>query len=103
MVDAKAFVEDLKEHVASRLASLDLLKDEEPGHPDQSVLLERAHLRDGVGSNPFPGRRFDLLKRSDISVDTDKHVVTLTGTMTTAAGRRKASSIALRTEAWIAW
>ena len=39
-----------------------------------------------------------LLKNSDISVDTDKHVVTLTGTVTNAAGRRKATSIAKRTE-----
>ena len=40
----------------------------------------------------------DLLKGSNISVDTNKHVVTLSGTVTTAAGRRKASTIALRTE-----
>lgn len=40
----------------------------------------------------------DLLKGSNISVDTNKHVVTLNGTVTTAAGRRKASTIALRTE-----
>jgi hyperosmotically inducible protein len=39
-----------------------------------------------------------LLKHSDISVDTDKHVVTLTGTVVSAAGRRKATSIAQRTE-----
>ena len=39
-----------------------------------------------------------LLKQSDISVDTDKHVVTLTGTVVSAAGRRKATSIAKRTE-----
>jgi len=38
------------------------------------------------------------LKQSDISVDTDKHVVTLTGTVLSAAGRRKATSIAKRTE-----
>ena len=41
MVDARAFVEDLKEHVAGRLASLDLLKDEEPGHPDKSEVIRR--------------------------------------------------------------
>ena len=40
----------------------------------------------------------DLLKDSDISVDTDKHVVTLKGTVTTAAGRMKASTIAKNTE-----
>ncbi|HVD93073.1 MAG TPA: BON domain-containing protein [Vicinamibacterales bacterium] len=40
----------------------------------------------------------DLLKGSDISVDTEKHVVTLKGTVMSAAGRRKAASIALRTE-----
>ncbi|HET9834478.1 MAG TPA: BON domain-containing protein [Vicinamibacterales bacterium] len=39
-----------------------------------------------------------LLKHSDISVDTDKHVVTLTGTVVSAAGRRKATSIAKGTE-----
>ena len=39
-----------------------------------------------------------LLKHSDISVDTDKHIVTLTGTVVNAAGRRKATSIAKRTE-----
>jgi len=38
------------------------------------------------------------LKDSDISVDTDKHVVTLKGTVTNAAGRRKATSIAKGTE-----
>ena len=40
----------------------------------------------------------DLLKLSDISVDTSKHVVTLKGTVVTAAGRRKATSIAKGTE-----
>ena len=40
----------------------------------------------------------DLLKGSDISVDTEKHVVTLKGTVLTAAGRTKAASIARRTE-----
>jgi hyperosmotically inducible protein len=40
----------------------------------------------------------DLLKDSDISVDTDKHVVTLKGTVTGAAGRAKATTIARRTE-----
>lgn len=39
-----------------------------------------------------------LLKDSDISVDTDKHVVTLKGTVTSVAGRRKATTIARRTE-----
>ena len=39
-----------------------------------------------------------LLKNSDISVDTDKHVVTLKGTVTNLAGRRKATSITMRTE-----
>ena len=39
-----------------------------------------------------------LLKHSDISVDTEKHVVTLKGTVTSAAGRRKATTIAMRTE-----
>jgi len=40
----------------------------------------------------------DLLKDSNISVSTRTHVVTLTGTVTRAAGRSKARSIALRTE-----
>jgi len=40
----------------------------------------------------------DLLDRSDINVDTEKHVVTLKGTVLTAAGRKKATSIARTTE-----
>ena len=40
----------------------------------------------------------DLLKGSDINVDTDQHVVTLKGTVTTAAGRNKAGTIAKGTE-----
>jgi hyperosmotically inducible protein len=40
----------------------------------------------------------DLLKGSDISVDTTKHVVTLTGTVGARAGRTRATSIAKRTE-----
>jgi hyperosmotically inducible periplasmic protein len=40
----------------------------------------------------------DLLKGSDINVDTDNHVVTLKGTVTTAAGRTKAGAIAKGTE-----
>jgi hyperosmotically inducible protein len=40
----------------------------------------------------------DLLKGSDISVDTNKHVVTLKGTVTTQAGRTKAANIARHTE-----
>ena len=40
----------------------------------------------------------DLLKGSDISVKTRKHVVTLTGTVVGRAGRAKATSIALNTE-----
>jgi len=40
----------------------------------------------------------DLLKGSDINVDTDKHVVTLRGTVTGRAGRARATRIALRTE-----
>ena len=39
-----------------------------------------------------------LLKGSDISVGTDKHVVTLKGTVTGRAGRARATSVALRTE-----
>lgn len=40
----------------------------------------------------------DLLKGSDISVDTSQHVVTLTGTVMGRAGRTKATSIARHTE-----
>ena len=40
----------------------------------------------------------DALKDSHISVDTDKHVVTLTGTVMSSAGRKKAASIAKHTE-----
>ena len=40
----------------------------------------------------------DLLKGSNINVDTDKHVVTLKGTVTTAAGRNKAGVVAKGTE-----
>ena len=40
----------------------------------------------------------DLLKGSDINVDTDNHVVTLTGTVTTTAGRNKAGAVARGTE-----
>jgi osmotically-inducible protein OsmY len=40
----------------------------------------------------------DLLKGSDISVKTRKHVVTLTGTVVGRAGRAKATTIALHTE-----
>jgi osmotically-inducible protein OsmY len=40
----------------------------------------------------------DLLKGSDISVDTSKHVVTLKGTVTARAGRNRATSVALHTE-----
>jgi len=40
----------------------------------------------------------DLLKDSDISVKTSKHVVTLNGTVTGRAGRSKATNIARRTE-----
>src|SRR4029077_1800221 len=40
----------------------------------------------------------DLLKNSDISVDTSKHVVTLKGTVMGRAGRTRATTIARRTE-----
>jgi hyperosmotically inducible periplasmic protein len=40
----------------------------------------------------------DALKDSQISVHTDKHVVTLTGTVMSSAGRTKAASIAKHTE-----
>jgi len=40
----------------------------------------------------------DLLKGSNINVDTDKHVVTLKGTVKTAAGRARAKQLAAQTE-----
>jgi hyperosmotically inducible protein len=40
----------------------------------------------------------DLLKDSNINVDTNKHVVTLKGTVTGRAGRAKAATVALHTE-----
>ena len=40
----------------------------------------------------------DLLKGSDISVDTDDHVVTLKGTVVGRAGRNRAARVALDTE-----
>ncbi len=40
----------------------------------------------------------DLLKESDINVDTDNHVVTLKGTVMSAAGRARAVEIAKTTE-----
>jgi osmotically-inducible protein OsmY len=40
----------------------------------------------------------DLLKDSDISVDTSKHVVTLKGTVTGKAGRARATAVAKGTE-----
>ena len=40
----------------------------------------------------------DLLKGSDISVDTSKHVVTLKGTVTGRAGRARATTVARGTE-----
>src|ERR1044072_6234912 len=40
----------------------------------------------------------DLLKDSDISVDTSKHVVTLTGTVTGRSGRARATTIVKHTE-----
>src|SRR5205085_12592208 len=40
----------------------------------------------------------DLLKDSDISVDTSKHVVTLKGTVLARTGRARATVVARRTE-----
>jgi hyperosmotically inducible protein len=39
-----------------------------------------------------------LLKDSDINVDTNNHIVTLKGTVTSRTGRMKAGDIAKRTE-----
>jgi hyperosmotically inducible periplasmic protein len=40
----------------------------------------------------------DLLKGSDISVDSSHHVVTLTGTVTNSTGRARAARVAIHTE-----
>jgi hyperosmotically inducible periplasmic protein len=40
----------------------------------------------------------DLLKDSDINVDTSRHVVTLSGTVMGRAGRNRATRVAARTE-----
>jgi len=40
----------------------------------------------------------DLLKGSDISVETDKNVVTLKGSVKTSAGRARAKELAMQTE-----
>jgi hyperosmotically inducible protein len=40
----------------------------------------------------------DLLKGSNISVETDKNVVTLKGTVKTSAGRTRAKELAMQTE-----
>ena len=39
-----------------------------------------------------------MLKNSDINVDSDNHIVTLKGTVMSAAGRAEAVSIAKNTE-----
>jgi len=41
MSDARAFVDQLQTHVADKLASLDLLKDDESGPADQSEVIRR--------------------------------------------------------------
>jgi hyperosmotically inducible protein len=63
--------------------------EEEPGLRPDAWITARVHER-------FVTE--DLLKGSDINVDTDKHVVTLKGTVMASAGRTRAARIALRTE-----
>ncbi len=41
MSDARAFVDELQQYVAGKLASLDLLKDEEPGPADRQEVIRR--------------------------------------------------------------
>ena len=41
MSDARAFVDEMQQYVADRLASLDLLKDEEPGAADRQEVIRR--------------------------------------------------------------
>jgi hyperosmotically inducible periplasmic protein len=58
----------------------------------------------GIGRDPITTRvheRFvgqDLLNDSDISVDTNKHIVTLKGTVRGQAGRARATTVAKNTE-----
>ena len=41
MSDARAFVDEMQQYVADKLASLDLLKDEEPGTADRQEVIRR--------------------------------------------------------------
>jgi uncharacterized ferritin-like protein (DUF455 family) len=41
MSDGRVFVDELQKHVAEKLSSLDLLKDNEPGSPDRSEVIRR--------------------------------------------------------------
>jgi hypothetical protein len=41
MSDARAFVDELKQYVADKLAGLDLLKDDEPGPADRQEVIRR--------------------------------------------------------------
>jgi uncharacterized ferritin-like protein (DUF455 family) len=41
MSDARAFVDEMQQYVADKLASLDLLKDEEPGPADRQEVIRR--------------------------------------------------------------
>jgi Protein of unknown function (DUF455) len=41
MSDARAFVDEMQQYVADKLASLDLLKDEEPGAADRQEVIRR--------------------------------------------------------------
>ena len=41
MNDARAFVDEMQQYVADKLASLDLLKDEEPGSADRQEVIRR--------------------------------------------------------------
>ena len=41
MSDARAFVDEMQQYVADKLASLDLLKDEEPGSADRQEVIRR--------------------------------------------------------------
>ena len=41
MSDARAFVDEMRQYVADKLASLDLLKDEEPGTADRQEVIRR--------------------------------------------------------------
>jgi hyperosmotically inducible protein len=71
------------------------------GEKTKDVLSKTGEVMTDAWVTTRVNQRFvsdDLLKGSDINVDTNDHIVTLKGTVTTSAGRSKATTIAKRTE-----